>query len=252
MIQRDRCKTGIERLDSDLNGGFPIGSTVLVSGSSGVGKTTLGMQFLINGAHYGEKGVFFTATESIPMLKKHHKDFGFYDENLIKSGMVTILDIWNISDRLGLDPYKYDAEEAYVMFEVIRDITKKLNAKRLVLDSITSLSCRLPNHEIIRDFIFKLGSHLAAMRCTTVLTSEIPPRKYMFSQNAIEEFISDGIIFLSDLERSGDLIRTLQIVKMRGIAHDRTKFVLNISSDYGIELTPMFKSNTEIEKIFQS
>ncbi len=248
MIHRDRCKTGIERLDADLNGGFPVGATVLVSGGSGVGKTTLSMQYLINGARMGEKGVFFTATESVPMLKKHHQSFGFFDERIIKSGQITILDIWNISDRLGLDPFTYDAEEAYIMFEVIRDITKKLHAKRLVLDSITSLCCRLPTREIIRDFIFTLGSHLAAMQCTTVLTSEIPPRKYMFSENAIEEFISDGIIFLGDKERSGDLIRTLQLVKMRGIAHDRTKFALNISSEDGIELTPMFKSNYEKEE----
>lgn len=251
MYERDRCKTGIEGLDSDLNGGFPVGSTVLVSGGSGVGKTTLSMQFLINGTKLGEKCVFFTATEPVPTLKRHHQNFGFFDERIVKSGKLTILDIWNISDRLGLDPFSYDAEEAYIMFEVIRDITKKLNAKRLVLDSITGLCYRLPTRELMRDFIFTLGAHLGAMRCTTVLTSEVPPRKYMFSENAIEEFISDGIIFLGDFERGGDLIRTLQLVKMRGVAHDRTKFVLNISSEDGVELTPMFKSNYKEEtKIF--
>lgn len=249
MVEMDRCKTGVKRLDSDLNGGFPVGSTVLVSGSSGVGKTIFSMQFLINGAKMGEKGIFFTATEPISTLKRHHRSFGFFDESIIESGKLTILDIWNISDRLGLDPFTYDAEEAYIMFEVIRDITKKLHAKRLVLDSITSLCYRLPTRELMRDFIFTLGAHLAAMRCTTVLTSEIPPRRYMYSDNAIEEFISDGIIFLGDYERGSDLIRTLQLVKMRGIAHDRTKFVLNISPENGAELTPMFKSNYK-EEIF--
>lgn len=59
MVPRERCKIGIEVLDSELNGGVPIGSTVLISGSSGVGKTTLCMQFLANGVKLGEKGVFF-------------------------------------------------------------------------------------------------------------------------------------------------------------------------------------------------
>ena len=66
---------------------------------------------------------------------------------------------------------------------------------------------------------------------------------YQFSQYEIEEFIADGIIFLGDFERKGDLIRTLQMVKMRGTSHGRTKFVLNMSSENGIELAPMLKSN---------
>ena len=49
MQDRPRCKTGMEVLDSELNGGIPTGSTVLLCGGSGVGKTTLCMQFIING-----------------------------------------------------------------------------------------------------------------------------------------------------------------------------------------------------------
>ena len=78
--------------------------------------------------------------------------------------------------------------------------------------------------------------------CTTLLTSEVPPRIFQFSQYEIEEFIADGIIFLGDTERKGDLIRTLQVVKMRGTSHGRTKYVLNMSSKNGIELAPMLKS----------
>jgi KaiC/GvpD/RAD55 family RecA-like ATPase len=96
---------------------------------------------------------------------------------------------------------------------------------------------------MIRDFIFKLGASISALNCTTILTSEVPPRVYQFSQYEIEEFISDGILFLSDIERKGDLIRSFQIVKMRGTPHGRTKYVLNMSKEKGIELVPMLKSN---------
>ncbi|MEF8879301.1 MAG: ATPase domain-containing protein [Candidatus Thermoplasmatota archaeon] len=243
MVKKPRCKTGIKNLDAELHGGIPIGNTVLVSGASGVGKTTFSMQFLTNGVRENEKGVFFTSSESVDMLKKHQNGFDYFDPKMVKSGQLTILDIWNISDRLGLNPLRYTAEEAYVLFEVIRDIVKEIGAKRLVIDSMTSLCYRLPSVEMIRDFIFTLGSHLSAMRCTTVLTSEIPPMKYRFSQNDVEEFISDGIIFMGDKERGGDLIRTLQIIKMRGIAHGRNKYMLNISAQNGIELAPLFKSS---------
>lgn len=241
MDRTSRCATGIDLLDSEMNGGFPVGNTVLVSGSSGVGKTTLCMQFLTYGVENGEKAVYFTATETVSKLKKFQGVFDHFKEDYIKSGDLIIADLWNISNRLGLSPEGYDSEEANIMFEVIRDIVKEVKAKRLVIDSITSLCYRLSSREMIRDFLFKLGSSLCVLDCTTFLTSEVPPLVFQFSQYEIEEFISDGIIFLGDLRRKGDLLRTLQVVKMRGTPHGRSKFVLSISSENGIDIAPIFQ-----------
>lgn len=242
MVEGGLCNTGIEELDIQLGGGIPVGSTVLMVGSSGSGKTTLCMQFLINGARKGERGVFFTITEPLFKLTKNMEGFSFYDKKLIESGMVNLIDLRIISERLGLDTEKYTVEDAAALLDVLKDIADELNVKRLVIDSITALCYRLQTKEMIRDFIFKLGSSLAAMKCTTFLTSEVPPRVFQYSQYGIEEFIADGIIFLGDVERKGDLIRTFQMIKMRGMAHSRTKFAMSISSKNGVELMPLLKS----------
>jgi circadian clock protein KaiC len=106
-VKKDVCSTGIEELDMKMSGGIPLGSTVLVTGCSGSGKTTLCMQFLFNGAKKGERGVFFTITEPLFKLTKNLEGFSFYDKKLIESGMVNIIDLRIISERLGLDTEKY-------------------------------------------------------------------------------------------------------------------------------------------------
>jgi len=234
--------TGIKDLDLQMNGGIPVGSTVLLVGPSGAGKTTLCMQFLTNGAKMGEKGIFFTTIEPLFKIRKHFRGYEFFDETLIKTGRLSIIDLWTISDRLGLDSEEYTADDAYLLFDVLTEIAEELDAKRLVVDSITALCHRLQTKEMIRDFIFRLGATLAALKCTTILTSDVPPQTFRYSQYEIEEFIADGIIFLGDIERKGDLIRTLQIIKMRGTEHSRTKFAMNLSPKKGVELSPLLKS----------
>ena len=243
MTNEGLCSTGIDELDFQMNGGIPLGNTVLVTGCSGSGKTTMCMQYLFNGARNGDRGVFFTITEPLFKLTKNLESFGYYDKKLIESGMVNIIDLRIISERLGLDAEKYTVEDAGALLDILKDIADELEVKRLVIDSITALCYRLQSREMIRDFIFKLGTSLAAMNCTTLLTSEVPPQTYKFSQYEIEEFISDGIIFLGDIKRKGDLIRTLQVVKMRGTAHSRSKFAMNISASRGMELVPLLKTS---------
>ena len=73
----ERVKTGIEGLDKALNGGIPKKNIVLVSGGAGTGKSTLCMQYLVNGCKMGEKGLYISTEQNESELKKAASNFGW-------------------------------------------------------------------------------------------------------------------------------------------------------------------------------
>ena len=240
---RERCVTGVEGLDNALDGGIPRGNTILVTGSVGTGKTTLSLEFLVHGALDGETCLFISVTEASSKLLTNIIPYDFFEQSLIKKGKLIFIDMPVVYERLGLNKLEFSLEEVDVLVRAVADIVKEMDVKRLVIDSITSVCYRLRTQEKIRDFILKIGSTLSSLGCTSILVSEISPAEERYSLFGVEEAIADGIIFMGNLERRGDLLRTLQIVKMRGTQHSRTKYVLDLTSA-GVLLVPLLKGGS--------
>src|SRR5438552_3999571 len=91
--------------------------------------------------------------------------------------------------------------------------------------------------------LLRLGTVLSAKGCTTLLVSEIRSSEDGYSQWGVEEALADGVIVTGNLERRGDLLRTLQIVKMRGTTHSRAKYVLDLTTS-GVLLVPLLKGGS--------
>ena len=242
--RNDRCVTGIEGLDNILNGGIPRGNTVLITGSCGTGKTTLSLEFLVHGALMGERSLYISVTEATKKLLKNMIPYEFFDKKLIVEKMLIFLDLPDLYEKLNLTKLEFDLEDIQGLLDEIIKIVKKWEVKRLVIDSITSICYRLKEEEKIREFILRLGKALSDLGCTTLLVSELLPSAKGYSQYGVEEAIADGVILLGNLERRGDLLRTIQVVKMRGTTHSRAKYVLDLTS-IGILLAPLLKGGTE-------
>jgi circadian clock protein KaiC len=236
----DRCRTGIEGLDNILDGGIPRGNTVLVSGSCGTGKTTLSLEYLVRGAAEGEKGLFLSVTEASPKILQNLSTFEFFDRRIMESGQLVFVDVPVLYEKLGLSKEELSPEDVDLLVSAIVRLARELKVQRLVLDSITSVCYRVRHEESIRDLILKLGKSLSDIQCTTLLVSEIGPSENRYSLYGVEEAIADGVILLGNVQRRGDLLRTLKIIKMRGTTHSRAQYVIDLTP-LGILLAPFLK-----------
>ncbi|OGS42519.1 MAG: circadian clock protein KaiC [Euryarchaeota archaeon RBG_16_62_10] len=241
--ERERCATGIDGLDTILYGGIPKANTVLLTGSCGTGKTSLALEFLIHGALKGENSLFVSVTENSEKLLANIIPYRFFDKSLIKSGRLVFVDLPIMYERLGMSKPELSMEEIDLLVSAIGDLAKELGTKRLVVDSITSVCYKLKTSEKIRDFILKLAKTLSDLNCTSMLVGEVAAESHAYSSFGVEEAIADGIILMANMERRGDLLRTLQVIKMRGTMHSRTKYVLDLTP-MGVLLVPLLKGGS--------
>lgn len=239
---RDRCVTGIDGLDNILHGGIPKGSMVLLAGAVGTGKTTLSLEFLVRGAEAGERSLFLSVTESSAKLSENLSAFEFFRRDLIEKGSLVIVDLPEMYARLGLDHEELTVEEIGLLTRSILGLVAETRAQRVVLDSLTSVGYRIRREERIRDFMLTLGQGLNRLGCTTLLVSEVASSEGRFSAHGVEEAIVDGVILLGNASRRGDILRVLQVVKMRGTSHSRAQYVMELTP-IGLLMAPHLKGN---------
>lgn len=224
----ENSATGIAELDGVLHGGFPKGTIVLLSGSSGSGKTIFSLQWLFHGVKEGENGVYISLTEPLFKIVKNLETMRFYDREAMENGRLKILDIRTI---YGQEFYREK------VIDFIEEQVKAANARRVCIDSVTAIAYNLKDKAEVRKFIFELGRILTALGCTTVLTSETADSRGRYSIYGVEEFISDAIIKLDQVKTGDELQRTLQIIKVRGRSYSAEEMKFRITSE-GIRLFP--------------
>ncbi|HTK05389.1 MAG TPA: circadian clock protein KaiC [Candidatus Eisenbacteria bacterium] len=228
--------TGIEALDTLLNGGFPAGATVLLAGSSGTGKTILATHWLFAGYDlYGEPGIYISMTEPVVKAIRNASNMSFFKQELINPLQVHFTDLRAVMKGMDLDNQDFTKDDIARLVDMIRNMAKQSGAKRVVLDSVTAMAYRLRDKDLIRDFIFQLGTMLGQIDANVILTSEVTGEGY--SVFGVEEFISDGILKLAYLPGAEERIRQLEVVKMRGSAFNAHPSVYRITTD-GIRMFP--------------
>jgi len=218
--------TGIKGLDVLLKGGLPKGSTTLVSGTPGSGKTILSMQFLINGyLQTKEKGFYISLEEDVDRMENYmSKSFGWPIKELRKKGKLILVR----SDVYDFEKFK----------DLIETTVEKNGIERVVIDPITVISLFFEKPLEIRRSLLELDRMLKKLNCTSLLTCEIPEGTNAISSFGIEEFTSDGIIILTYKIGAP---RGIVIRKMRLVDHDKEIHPFEIREGKGIIVYPTEK-----------
>jgi len=250
MIEIKRIETGIPGLDELLGGGFPKGRSILLTGGAGTGKSIFGIQYLYNGiVKYGENGILVTLEEPTEVIRENMKTFGWNLKELEDENQLAIIDAAPIrykDSKADTERYKLAHKPHPILGERefgIQDITslihenrRKIDAKRLVFDSLTTLILHHSDLFAIRQDILTLIKTLKISDISSILIAESPTGDEI-GRFGVEPFLAEGVIILSMIRRGNTRIRALDIYKMRGTTHSMDSTLFGITNE-GIIIYP--------------
>ncbi|MGC1709283.1 MAG: ATPase domain-containing protein [Nitrosotalea sp.] len=225
-----KVRTGIPGFDSIISGGFRQGRTVVLSGPPGSGKTTFGMQFLYSGAKdFDESGVYVTLSQSPDEIRSDFKSFGWDITKLLEEGRLIIIDARPFKMEEGfiaLDESLYRGENLPFMHltQLVLSSIKRIDAKRLVVDSLTVLGMQYTNSFYVRQGLQGMVHALEEQHCTSVLISESTDGEKI----PTEWYVASGVVLLHHVRKEDTMERTIQVVKMRGVRHSEQIFPIKL------------------------
>ena len=246
----NKIPTVILGFDENAHGGIPEGRTTLISGTTGSGKTIFAMQFLINGIiNYGEPGIFVTFEENPKDVLRNMLSFNWNIQEHLDNGKFAFVDA-SPSDDLTIQLGNFNLDAFFVR---ILAVIKKIQAKRLAIDSISALFQRYSNEAIIRRELYGITSKLKKEGITTIITGERTGEDItQIARFGVEEFVSDNVILLHNLidDVRGERQRSIEILKFRGTTHETQNTPL-IVGPTGIDVFPRPKPTLKGQKIFR-
>ena len=224
-----RVSTGVPGLDEIVNGGYFLGSTTVVAGISGVGKSVMACQFIAEGARRGERSLMLTLDEQVPQVVRNAKSIGIDLEPWIEQGLV----------RLRYDPPQEIQIDHH--FHEIERTVEEFQPRRVVFDSISTYGSSLGfQGRVFRDFFHALVSLMKEHQTATVYNHENPELLGMSSMMGAFHMSSlvDNIILMNWVE-IGDAFRLgLTVAKMRANPTLRATHECEILEGRGMRVLP--------------
>ncbi len=211
-------KTGIPGLDDIFKGGMREGSSVLLTGGPGTGKTIFALQFISEGIRNKEPCVYITSEESADSLRKYAKEIG--------------VDLEKHEDGL-LEIFEQDlTSKKIISLEAPLNAIKKKGVRRIVLDSLTLFEYVYYESEIdFRKGILEFIRHVKRMGSTLLATSERLTLDVDEIRFSAQDFLFEGLVHLTMIRKGSIFERVLHVGKMRGQPHKLDVFPMSITKE---------------------
>jgi len=204
-----RLSIGVPGLDTLMGGGLLAGSTTLVAGMTGSGKTTVGLQFALEGVKRGERVMYVNFQENPAQLRHAISSLGGDPDTAAERGLTL----------LYASPVELQIDSIVVeIFEAIRT----RGVRRLVIDAVGDLASAASDPQRLHDYLYSLIQHVAVRGVTTILTLETGEGfagSTVMLQDQRFSYMSDNLLFLA-WSKDNPAQRMMRIVKMRGSTHE--------------------------------
>ena len=235
-----KSETGIQGLDEITSGGLPKNRSTLLLGDTGCGKTILAMEFLVNGiVLFDEPAVFMAFEEKKDELVLNVKSLGLNLEKHLANNKLYIEHV-RLNPNEVVETGMYDLEGLFIRLE---QAIYKVNAKRIVLDSLDKLFYGL-DEKILRSEFLRLITWFKKMEVTAIITSEIGDP--FLTRKGIIEYVADCVIVLDNRLTNQIATRRLRIVKYRGSEHGNNEYPFTID-ETGISVYPVISQALQQE-----
>jgi circadian clock protein KaiC len=234
IASSERISSGIPRLDTMLGAkGFYRGSSILVSGQAGTGKTSIGATFVNAACRRGEKCLLFIFEESESQYVRNMKSIGMDFEPWVKKGLLKFH---------AVRPTAYSLEmHLSMMLKLIDEFRPRV----LVVDPISNLY-PIGDDVQVRSMLMRLIDYIKSLQITGMFTNlSADTETGMYALEATQMAVSslmDSWLILKNVEGNGERNRAFSIIKSRGMAHSNQmrEFIL---SEKGIELLDLYQGS---------
>lgn len=209
-FDRSQMKSGITELDNLLGGGIEQGSSTLILGPAGTGKSTFALQFMSIACRRGEKAAIFVFDEELGLLFDRAKIMGFDLEDMRDRGLLHIEQL----DAAELSPGEFAQR--------VRDRVDRAQAKTVVIDSLNGYQAAMPEENSLTLHIHELIQYLNRQGANTFLT--VAQHGLVGDMKAPVDvtYLADTVILLRYFEALGKVRRAVSIIKKRTGRHEDT------------------------------
>lgn len=224
---RERISSGVERLDALLgDGGYFRGTSILVSGTAGVGKTSLAAHFADATCRRGERCLYFASEESAPQIIENMHSIGIHLEQWVDNGLLK----YNAA-RPTLYGLENHLSHTY-------HLVNEFQPQAVIIDPVTNFLMVGTMNEV-KAMLMRIIDFLKTKQITTLITSLTPGGSHIEKNEVGISSLIDTWLLLRDLEANGERNRGMYILKSRGMAHSNQirEFVL---TDHGVELIDVY------------